>query len=339
MNIPQPEKIIDLSANINPLGPPPILKEKWSSYFEKIVDYPDPNGNRLKELISSKENLPKESILLGNGGAELITLVGRLFSGKSVLIVQPTFSEYEKACRANGCHVVYHQFNESWELDMEALIEKLDKVDAVFLCNPNNPTGVCFSYESTRRIAEACNQKGVYLVIDEAFYDFPKNYQSLTPILNDFPTVIILRSMTKMFTIPGLRLGYLLASESIVKILSSFQPHWSVNALAMLVGEECLKDELFINQTIDYIGTEREKLFEFFTQEEFSFSPSETNFYILRDPQLDDQFPLFKFLLQHGVVPRHTMNFPGLEGKWLRFAIKSKSENDRLLELLKEWKQ
>lgn len=339
LNIPQPERLIDLSANINPLGPPPNLKEKWSSFFGKISDYPDPYANSLKERIALKENISKKSILIGNGGAEMITLVGRLLAGKNILIIQPTFSEYEQACRANDCHVTYHQIDKNWGLNLPELVEKLPKVDALFLCNPNNPLGLCFPFDTVSQLAKACNDNGCYLVIDEAFYDFWEDYQSLIPILKENKHVIILRSMTKMFAIPGLRLGYALADESIIHLLSKTQPHWSVNVVALLAGEECLKDTTFIQETNDYIRKERQKLFSFFQSEGYAVSPSETNFYVLQDPNIDAQFPLFTYLLHHGVVPRHTMNFPGLEGKWLRFAIKSENENGCLMDLLKGWKR
>lgn len=338
MKLPIPDELIDLSANINPLGPPSVLKERWANYFERIGDYPDPNVNSLREVISEKEKVPKEVILIGNGGAELISLLGRMLARKNVLIIQPTFSEYEQACLANDCQIFYHQLDESWDLNIEALVKKLKKIDAVFLCNPNNPTGLCFPYETVLHLVEACKKRGITLVIDEAFHDFWKNYQSLTPILQDFSNVVLLRSLTKMYAIPGLRLGYLLADKTVIKELSKFQPHWSVNTLAMLAGEECLKDEKHIKQTIDYMEIERERLFAFFMSQGFEVTPSEINFYLLRDPSCESQLALFEFLLGKGIVPRHTMNFPGLEGKWLRFAIKSSMENDRLLQVLKKWR-
>lgn len=339
LNIPQPDRLIDLSANINPLGPPSSLKEKWSSFFEKIHDYPDPHASTLKERIALKDNVKEESILIGNGGAEMITLVGRMLAGKNILIVQPTFSEYEQACQNNDCRVTYHQIDKNWGLNLPALVEKLSKVDAVVLCNPNNPLGLCFPFDTVLQLAQACKENHCYLVIDEAFHDFWEDYQSLIPILRENKHVIILRSMTKMFAIPGLRLGYALADEGIIQLLSRIQPHWSVNTIAMLAGEECLKDKAFVKRTNDYIRIERQKLFSFFQSEGYTVSPSETNFYVLQDPNTVDQFPLFTYLLHHGVVPRHTMNFPGLEGKWLRFAIKSESENARLMDLLKGWRR
>lgn len=332
-----PEEVIDLSANINPLGPPKILKEKWPSFFQSIVEYPDPAANRLREAIAGKEELAKEMVMIGNGGSELISLLGRMFAGKKVLIIQPTFSEYEKACQINGCEVVYHSLDANWQLRLESL--PLEGVEAIFLCNPNNPTGVCFPYEQILSLSELCRDRDIFLVIDEAFYDFWEDYHSLIPIVQDFAKVILLRSMTKMFAIPGLRLGYLLAEENLIQTLANFQSRWSVNAVAMLAGELCLQEETFIQETQEYIKKERDKLFSFYKLEGFVVSPSETDFYLLKDPNLKEQLPLFEFLLRLGIVSRHTMNFPGIEGQWLRFAIKSTNENNQLREALKEWKK
>lgn len=334
-----PDDFIDFSANINPLGPPRNLGRNWADYYHRINDYPDPYALSLKKQIAEKENIDMQSILIGNGGAELITLIGRMLSRKNVLIIEPAFSEYEKACRLNDCHIFYHHKNEpDWILNIEELVGKIKNMDAVFLCNPNNPTGVYNSYEVVLEVLKACKQQNSFLIVDEAFYDFLEDYKTLTPLLKEYPNLIILRSMTKMYAIPGLRLGYALASQDVIEKLTAYQSHWSVNTLAMLAGEECLSDDIFIEKTKEYIRHEREKLFSFFREEKFDVSRAKVNFYLLKDPETSDQLPFFEFLLRKGIVPRHTVNFPGLEGRWLRFAIKSADENGRLMEVLRTWR-
>lgn len=338
--IPQPEKWTDFSANINPLGSPPILHEKWMDFYQKINDYPDPHTQVLKKLISNNTNADPESILLGNGGAELIALLGRILAGRNVLLIEPAFSEYETACRANDCQLFYHQLKEpAWELNIEEIIPKLTGMAAVFLCTPNNPTGIGYSSETIEKLLEECKKADTLLIIDEAFYDFLEGYTPISPLIKEYSNLVIIRSMTKMFAIPGLRLGYILANPHIIGKLSGYQPHWSVNALAMSAGELFLQNDGFVHNTVNYIRLEREKLFSFFLAEGFEFSPSQVNFYLLRDPLRKEQMPLFTFLLRRGIVPRHTFNFPGLEGKWLRFAIKSTEENNYLMEVFKEWRQ
>ncbi|GAM12201.1 threonine-phosphate decarboxylase CobD [Mesobacillus selenatarsenatis] len=338
MNLPFPSERVDFSANINPLGPPPIVKENWGSLFKVITEYPDPGGTVLKKKMAEQEGLQESQILLGNGGAEIISLLGRMLSGKKVVIVQPAFSEYEEACRVNGCQVEYHQLQpDSWDWIGDGLCEKLAGADAVFLCNPNNPTGVYYPKTMVLQLLEECRKHKCLLIVDEAFYDFLAEYESIAQYINEYPNLIIIRSMTKMFAIPGLRLGYLLADPSVIKSLGSFQPHWSINAIALKAGEWCLDCETYISETITFIEMERQRLFQFYKERNLQVSPSRINFYLLKDPSMEDQLPFLKYLVTRGMIPRHTVNFPGLEGRWLRFAIKGRSDNDKLMGAVDEW--
>jgi threonine-phosphate decarboxylase len=339
MGLSLPEQYIDFSANINPLGPPHVLKEKWNDFFDEIKVYPDPYAARLKDRIAIMENLSTDSILIGNGGAELINLVARLLAGKKVLLLQPTFSEYEKACRANQCEILYHQLVEPrFELNPTEISEYLGEVDALFLCNPNNPTGIHYPRSTVISIIEECKKQNCLVILDEAFYDFLVEYDSFIPYVNRNSHVIIIRSMTKMFAIPGIRLGYLVAPPNLAVKLRQFQSQWNINSIALTAGELCLQNEAFIHETQKYIHDERKRLFKFYQQEGFLVSSSQINFYLLRDPLINNQFDLFNFLLRQGIIPRHTYNFSGLEGRWLRFAIKSYEENNRLKEVLIQWR-
>lgn len=340
MGLSLPEKYIDFSANINPLGPPPALKEKWKDFYREISVYPDPFAEKLKKRIAEREQISVDSILIGNGGAELITLVARFLSGKKVVVVEPSFSEYEKACRANNCEIQYHQLKgPNFELNIDELFPSLSSADALFLCNPNNPTGIQYPMSTIISIIQECERQNCFVVLDEAFYDFLLNYESFIPYINKFSNLIIIRSMTKMYAIPGLRLGYLAAAPDLIAEISKYQPHWSINSIALFAGELCLHNEEYIKETQFYISGERERLFTYFEENNFGISPSQVNFYLLRDSNHKEQNSLFEFLLQKGIIPRHTFNFPGLEGNWLRFAIKSEDENSKLMEVLLEWRQ
>ncbi|MDP4104503.1 MAG: threonine-phosphate decarboxylase CobD [Bacillota bacterium] len=334
-----PENYLDFSANINPLGPPEALKISWNEIYKKVTVYPDPYALTLKGKISEKEQIPIDSLLVGNGGAELITLVARMLEGKKVLLIQPAFSEYEQACRVNRCEIITCQLEApDFDLSLEQIRPKLRDADAMFFCNPNNPTGIHYSKADLLVLLEECEKNDCLFILDEAFFDFLLDYQSFIPYIKRFSNLIIIRSMTKMFAIPGIRLGYLVGHPGMIAKLQSIQSHWSTNAIALAAGEICMEEKAFIKRTQSLIANERNKLFTYYRQQEFTISASEVNFYLLKDPYLKDQFPLFEFLLKKGVIPRHTFNFPGLEGKWLRFAIKNTHENQRLMEVLKEWR-
>ncbi|KAA9017082.1 threonine-phosphate decarboxylase CobD [Niallia endozanthoxylica] len=336
--LPFPKSLLDFSANINPLGPPAVLQKRWGDLFQGMGTYPDPHMASLKEKISQREGVEPGQILIGNGGAEIISLIGRLLSGKKVMIVEPAFSEYKKACLVNNCDVSYYRLSDGWEIHLDDLIGKLQGMDAVFLCNPNNPTGMYYKTSILLPLLKACKHENCFLIIDEAFYDFTAEYEPLVPFLKDFPQLILMRSMTKVFAIPGLRLGYLMADGGLIEKLSEFQPHWSVNSVALQAGEWCLEDENHIFKTIQFIQSERNVLFDFYQEHHFEVSNTAINFYLLRDIGLDDQYPLFEFLLKRGIVPRHTFNFTGLDGRWLRFAIRTSDENRRLMEAMQAWR-
>ncbi|WP_251551834.1 threonine-phosphate decarboxylase CobD [Neobacillus muris] len=339
LNLALPDKFIDFSANINPLGPPESIKENWNGFYQDILTYPDPYGLKLKEAIAEKEGIPVESLMIGNGGAELIALVGRKLAGKKVLIIQPAFSEYEAACRANGCEVIYHQLKEpDFSFDLDEFRSKAATADAVFLCNPNNPTGIPFSSPLLLSILEECEKLSCIVIVDEAFYDFLEEYDSCFPYIHQYSKLLIIRSMTKMFAIPGIRLGYLAASPAVIAELSYLQSHWSINSIALEAGVLCLKADSFLLKTKEFIAQERNRLFQFYMACQFQVSASKVNFYLFRDPNCENQFELFNYLLQYGIIPRHTFNFPGLEGQWLRFAIKGKEDNDQLMEVLRHWR-
>lgn len=338
MDIEPPHALIDFSANINPLGPPKTLKNQWTSLYNTIQYYPDPKGRQLVKKIAEKENIKEGQILLGNGAAELISLIGRMLFGKKVLLIQPTFSEYEQVCKVNNCEVSYYIVNDTdWMLNMEDLEASLKGVHAVFLCNPNNPTGIYYKKKELLSLLQACKRNNSLLILDEAFYDFVKGYEDMVPELKHSPHLLILRSMTKMFSIPGIRLGYTIAAKEIIIKLASQQTHWSVNNIALHAGLFLLEEENFITDTLHYIETEKNKLRIFYEKLAFKMTDSHANFYLLKDPTLDDQKAFFQFLLEEGIVARHTYNYPGLNGKWLRFAIKNEQENEHLQGVIKKW--
>ena len=334
----KPDQLLDFSANINPLGPPPSIQKNWESFFQGIGQYPDPHTAFIKRKLAEREAMSEEEILIGNGGSQIISLVGRLLAGKRVLIVEPAFSEYEKACQVNDCDLSYFQLEEGWEIDFEALRERLSYVDAMFLCNPSNPTGLYYSQEVILPILIECEKQNCLLILDEAFHDFVMDYEPMAPLIKDYKNLILLRSLTKMFSIPGLRLGYVIANCEIIAKLSDYQPHWSVNSVALAIGNLCIEEDKYIENTVQFITSERKALVTFYEENGFEVSPSKVNFYLLRDSQLIDQYPLFQWLLQKGIVPRHTFNFPGLDGRWLRFAIRTSAENRKLMEAVQEWR-
>jgi threonine-phosphate decarboxylase len=336
-----PDNLIDFSVNINPLGPPESIRDRWPELLERIPDYPDPSCRSLRNLIAREIGLSAEQILIGNGASELIHLLGRVFSGGSVLVVDPTFSEYRKTSVLNGCEVDSIQLQEAngWQLDADLLVDQLKGKKAVFICHPNNPTGVIYDLNQLGRVIKAAEKLGVTVVVDEAFYDFCAEPVSILSIVNKYSNLVVLRSLTKMYAVAGLRLGYLVSSRETVNCLKKFQPHWSVNALAQAVGELCLRDHMHRELTVRFIDEERTKMKKALENLDFVVSDSHVNYFLLRDRFKQPVAQLIQYLLAKGIVPRHTYHFVGLDGAYLRFAVKQKAENERLLGTLREWRE
>lgn len=338
LNIEVPEHYIDFSVNLNPFGMLPAIEKYWASWLEKITDYPNTDGATIIKLIAEREKLNPNQVLLGNGGAELITLLANFLQKKRVAIVQPTFIEYEKMCTAFQCDIDHIILQEDKWGHLEEIYQIVKRVDALFLCHPNNPTGVIYSEHQLIKLIRLCEEHHCYLIVDEAFYDFAVDMKSVASYISTNKKLIVIRSLTKMYSIAGLRLGYLLGPENIVSCLKEIQPYWSVNAIALEAGKLCVADKQFAIKTRHFITSERERLINHLLKLGYKLSCSDVNYFLLRDPQLENQLPLIQYLLQNGIIPRHTENFRGLDGRWIRLAIKSARENNILLETLSFWK-
>lgn len=334
----QPDSILDFSVNVNPYGPPQSIQDNWSSWLSVISDYPDPYGKAVTRQIAQLNQVNEQQVVLGNGAAEVIQFLGQLWRGRKVIIVQPAFSEYETACRVYDCEIEYVLMNENSTLPVNELAAKAQGAAAVFICTPNNPSGIAFSKGEIIQLLERLASTGCYVVVDEAFYDFADSFTTVG-LIHNYSNLIILRSLTKMYAIAGLRIGYLMTNEALASQIARFRPHWNVNALALKAAEVALTDRAFVDWSRGKIAEERGKMFTFLEEEAFQFSRSVVNFYLLRDPRLEDQKPFFLFLLEKGVVLRHTYNYPGLAGKWLRAAVKTEAENNKLKEALLQWKK
>ncbi|MEC9483894.1 MAG: threonine-phosphate decarboxylase CobD [Halomonas sp.] len=341
LGLPPEHEVLDFSANLNPLGPPDWLASLWAELGQGIDRYPDPDYREARHAIAEANRLAPEQVLLTNGGAEAIFLATALHVGRHAVIVQPTFGEYARACRHYGLAISDLFLASDFSLDERHACEVMREADVMFLCRPNNPSGTLVPKALIARLLEAGREHGTCLVVDEAFIDFVDDPgESLTPLLATYPNLLILRSLTKLYAIPGLRLGYLLGSPDTVRRAGELQMPWSVNAPAAALVAPLLADEVFVALTHDWLRRELDRLTPALAQLGFDVSPTRVNFYLLRDrhqPQAADA--LLRFLACAGILARHTHNFPGLENGWLRLAVRAAEDNDRLLAALAAWRQ
>jgi len=325
------KQVIDFSANINPLGLPGDVKKALYGNFGRILHYPDPEARNITQKIAEYWRINKENVLVGNGSAELIYLIMAAFRPKTVFIPLPTFSEYERAARSVKSQVRFIRLRKKDNFKLDD--SEIGRTDILFLCNPNNPTGnlILDDYRIIDKLP------GKLIVVDEAFMDFLPDEGNQT-MIKKAERFIILRTFTKFFALPGLRIGYLVAHKDIIKVLKQHQIPWSVNVFAQEAARIILDNKDFINKTRLFIKKEREFLFDEINMiKGLAPFPSVTNFLLveIEDKNLTSSV-LTEKLIQRGILIRDCANFRGLGNRFIRIAVRSHKENLSLLKALKE---
>jgi threonine-phosphate decarboxylase len=330
---------VDFSSNINPLGISKVVLNTLRKNLPKLSSiYPDNEHTLLKKKILDylSSNISLESINVGNGATELIYNFVRTYVRNQVVIPSPTFCEYELASRKMGAKI-NHVLLRNWKLDIEKILEKSKNSDAIFLCNPNNPTGL-FSYDLIERLIEKTD-RSIKILIDESFIEFvDQNKQPKTFIekINEFQNIVVLRSMTKSFGLAGLRLGYCVSHPSIAGKISNNKITWNVNGLAQLAGITALENPSHVRRARKIIKSEREFMHTEINNKLRSFSANESdvNYYLIQ-LRCGNSMQIRDTLLQkNGILVRDCSDFKGINDKYIRVAVKTHDENLELLNSL-----
>jgi threonine-phosphate decarboxylase len=333
------EKLIDFSANINPLGPPPRVLERIKEEMKHMVHYPDPAHRSLTALLAAKYGVEKEMLIVGNGAAECISLVLLAFAPKKVGVIYPSFLEYKQLAEAFGAsvHGCTGQAEKEFLPDPDELYPLFEAVDMVFIGHPNNPTGMMYDMDALVRMADWAEQLHTYMVVDEAFLDFlpPDRQVTLIRHLHRYSSVILLRSMTKFYAIPGLRLGFSIGPASLIQKMKQKQVPWSVNGLALAAGEACCADPEYERKTRELIAGERSYLSRRI-RESFGWHvwPGQANFLLIRLHPHQTAGDLQLKLGKKGIMIRSCAMYTGLTERDFRIAVRSREDNDRLLDAL-----
>jgi threonine-phosphate decarboxylase len=332
-----PEELLDFSANINPLGPAPGVREAVCSSFHRVLHYPDRESFELRRALAGFHGLDPANIVVANGSTELIYLLPRLLPGKKGLIVAPAFSEYARALERAGWEAEYLILSpaDGFALSFEKLAERLaEGVDTLFLCNPANPTGALLPLTSIEKIYGLCRRARTFLVLDEAFMDFREG-QSAKRLIAESGGGIVLRSMTKFYAIPGLRLGYAIGAEDLIRRCADHLEPWSVNTPAQIAGIASLADDGYRERTVAYVTAERNTLATGLAAlPGLTPYPSAANFLLLELRNGMSAHQVRDALLQRHIIIRDCSNFVGLDGRFFRVAVRGRDENSRLLSAL-----
>ncbi|MBN7772399.1 threonine-phosphate decarboxylase CobD [Clostridium aminobutyricum] len=336
------QHILDFSANINPMGLPERVKQAIIDGLNDCVNYPDPLSRELTEAIAEFEQIPKEFILCGNGAADIIFRMTLACKPKKALLLAPTFAEYEVALKSVGCDV-QHYFLEETEgfLLNERFLESLHAdFDMIFLCNPNNPTGQLIEKKLLDEIAKQCAEKKIWLVVDECFLDFVLEGEqySMKPAMKTNDYLLILKAFTKIFAMPGLRLGYgMTGNLNLLDKLTDVGQPWSVSVPAQLAGIQALKEKDYLEESFKILAQEKKYLVSKLSKLKIKFYHPAANYIFLNFKMAEKPFDHASFkesLLKQGILIRDCSNYIGLDEGFYRIAVKSHQDNERLIQVL-----
>ncbi len=363
------KEILDYSSNINPYGIPESLKKRITENLEILERYPDPDYVELREKLAHLNKVGMSDIVLGNGATEIIFLFMKVINPKKILIVSPTFGEYERAVKAVGTsrnsidlscsddnknienkkiEIEYFELKESddFKLNIGNLKNELEKkYDLLIICNPNNPTGKFLKLAQTEEILKECNKYDTKLFIDEAFIEFlaDRMKESIINTEENKKNLFVTRAFTKFFAIPGLRLGYgMYFDKELEQKISEKKEPWSVNNIAEMAGLTVLDDTEYIEKTLKWIVEEKIYMYEKLNEiSGIKSYETEVNFITGKiDEKLFSEGLNVKVLrekmLEQGILIRDASNFKFLDERFFRLAIKDRESNKRVIEVLRE---
>ena len=336
-----PDELLDFSASISPLGPPSSIQRAVRAAFSCVVAYPDPEYTELRRAIAHRHHLPIDYILPGNGAAELLTYAARDLAllQRPTLRLSPGFSDYDRALKSFDAELlsICLLSVDGWQLDCWDASFSIPKDILLRECglllnNPHNPTGAVFSKERVRSLLS----KFALVVVDEAFMDFlpPEQDQSVIDCVREFPNLIVIRSLTKFYSMPGVRLGYAIAPPKTISRWQQWRDPWSVNTFAAAAGIAALQDGAFQRQTWDWLKLANTQLYQGLSALTGLVPlPSQVNFFLVAcdvsATALQEQL-----LRHHRIYIRDCISFAELGDRYFRVAVKTEIDNQRLLAAL-----
>jgi threonine-phosphate decarboxylase len=342
-NIPL-EKVHDFSGPINFLGPAPKAVEAVQHYAKLIRFYPDPNPVEFKTKIAEYvgHGVEASNIILGNGSIELIYMIAEAFHhGFKAVIPIPSFTEYEKAALRVGGEPVFVKLPENFALEVEAVKKAVtDDTCIVFLCNPHSPSGTLYTKETVIEIVEFCQKKNIVVSVDENYIEFAEKGQdnTMAGYVKKYKNLFVIRSVTKFYGMPGIRLGYGIATESLIDTLQTVRQPWSINSLAGYATLAAFTDKKFIENSKRIIAEERTRFAEMFSEiDGLHVFPSVTNFLLVKILTKNiTATDLKEELAKEGLMIRDCSTFVGLDNSYFRVTVRAPEENAVLVKAVKK---
>ena len=331
------EYCYDFFFFFNPFGMLESVKKAAMEGVTNAVCYPDIECRQLRSAISTKEHVAEEWILCGNGAAELLFSLVTALRPRKALLVSPGFAEYEQALKTTKCDIEFYRLKKEngFRLD-ENYLDALSRLpDIAFLCSPNNPTGLLIDSVLLEKIILKCQENNIFLVLDECFLEFVSEelQNSGKKHLSKMQNLFILKAFTKMYGMPGLRLGYGLCSDTrlLYRMKQMMQP-WNVSMPAQMAGIAACKETEFAKKTRDYIEKERRYLYEQLNKLHFEIYPSYANYLFFEAPE-----DLYEICQRESILIRDCSNYRGLSNGYYRIAVKLHEDNEQLIRILEKY--
>ena len=325
----------DFSVNTNPLGMPDPVKEALHQAVEEAENYPDIRAQALSAAVAEQLQVQKEQLVFGNGASELFHAVLHAIKPSKILIPVPSFLGYEEAAKAIDCEVIFYEMKKEENFCLtDRILDVLDEnISLVFLANPNNPVGNLVEPELIFQIAEKCRQCDITLVLDECFMELTGKEQtySFFKRLDEFSNVVVIRAFTKLYAIPGVRLGYLVCEQNLAEKIRLQLPEWNLSVFAQRAGVAAIKEQEYIARAVVCIQTQRQFLLEELQAAGCSVFDSDADYLLFYS-----EMPLYELFLQRGILIRDCSNFRGLQRGYYRIAVKSEEQNRMFAEVLRE---
>jgi threonine-phosphate decarboxylase len=338
-----PTEILDFSASINPLGPSPRVWKAITASKHLLSHYPDPDCWDLRQALALFWRIDPEQIVIGNGSTELIDALPRTLGIHRLLVVQPTFSEYAAATeRAGGqATALYADRSDQYAVPIDRLCRVLQAgwndgrpIDGVILCQPNSPTGQACSAEDVTRLAKAARRGSLWLIIDEAFADYCPE-RSVLSYTASWPHVVVLRSMTKFYALPGLRVGYAVATKAIIRRLRRQLPPWSISVMGQVAALAALNDAAHARKSLRFMARERDRFRQLLTAlPGCVVMPTCANYFLVELPRGRPAREITEQLRRRGLLIRDCSSVPGMNSRSVRLAVRTVQQNDRLIQAL-----
>ena len=331
-NIYAHEGVVDFSANLNPLGMPQIARDALSGGVERFEAYPDPKCAELTHAIARFFEVGESQVICTAGATDLIERIVRVSQANTALIVVPCYSGYEQALIQHGTHIAICALRDEddFALTDDFLQSMTDDISLVFIANPNNPTGLTIASDVLEAVLARAADIDARVVLDECFIEFT-DASSMVGRIHEHPQLIVMRAFTKTYAMAGLRLGYgICADESFVRELHEAGQPWAVSTPAQVAGLAALRATGFVEESRAYVAQERAWLKTELGCLGLRVIDGKANYLMFRCERA-----LYEPLLECGLLIRCCDNYIGLDSSWYRVAVRTHSENARLIDAMR----